>query len=465
MKKLSLKNMSIKRRLTLYYTAVLVFMALAVCVFILLSAGTQVRSVAKDNLIQAVQNGFDEINYENNVIEIDEKFDSYYRGVTLLVYSDRGERIKGSLPSGFPATTPLENGEFHELQTEDDDWLAYDLFHTYENGNGIWIRGIYTLDTGTASIEAVGLLMLICLPLFAALALIAGHIMSKKAFAPVAEITAAAEKINNGYDLSVRLPLGKNRDELYWLAETLNSMINRLEAAFIQEKEFTSDVSHELKTPVAVILAQCEYALEQGESGGGEKECEAEYREALETVRTQGLRMMSMIQQLMQVSSTINTANSLELEEFDVSMLCESVCDELSALASEKGVSLEADAGDGILYRGDETLIMRMLINLVTNGIKYRNEEAPQQPFVKVELRASEDGRVVIKVKDNGIGISEKDCERIFDRFYKVDKARSDKDSFGLGLSMVKWIAEAHGGSVEVESAIGKGSEFTVTLK
>lgn len=453
MKDMSFKNMSIKRRLTLYYTGVLVIMALIVCAFIFLSAGTQVRSVAKDNLMQAVQNGFDDITYENNVIEIDSRFDSYYRGVTLLVYSDQGDRIKGSMPSGFPATTPLENGEFHELETEGDDWLAYDLFHTYDNGKGIWIRGIYTLDTGTDSIAAVGLLMLICLPLFVVIALVAGHFMAKKAFAPVAEITGAAEKINSGDDLSVRLPLGKNKDELYHLAETLNEMIDRLEKAFIQEKEFTSDVSHELKTPVAVILAQCEYALKQGES---------EYKEALENVKKQCMRMLSMIQQLMQVSRTINTVNSLEREEFDISMICESVCDEMSSLASENGVTLEGEIQPDVLYKGDETLIMRMLINLVNNAVKYRDKSGERQPFVKVVLKKDE--TITIKVIDNGVGISKENRERIFDRFYKVDKSRSDEDSFGLGLSMVKWIAEAHGGSVEVESVPEVGSTFTIRL-
>ena len=230
-------------------------------------------------------------------------------------------------------------------------------------------------------------------------------------------------------------------------------MIDRLEKAFIQEKEFTSDVSHELKTPVAVILAQCEYALKQGE---------AEYKEALENVKKQCMRMLSMIQQLMQVSRTINTVNSLEREEFDISMICESVCDEMSSLASENGVTLEGEIQPDVLYKGDETLIMRMLINLVNNAVKYRDKSGERQSFVKVVLKKDE--TITIKVIDNGVGISKENRERIFDRFYKVDKSRSDEDSFGLGLSMVKWIAEAHGGSVEVESVPEVGSTFTIRL-
>ena len=169
-----------------------------------------------------------------------------------------------------------------------------------------------------------------------------------------------------------------------------------------------------------------------------------------------------MIQQLMQVSRTINTVNSLEREEFDISMICESVCDEMSSLASENGVTLEGEIQPDVLYKGDETLIMRMLINLVNNAVKYRDKSGERQPFVKVVLKKDE--TITIKVADNGVGISKENRERIFDRFYKVDKSRSDEDSFGLGLSMVKWIAEAHGGSVEVESVPEVGSTFTIRL-
>ena len=206
-------------------------------------------------------------------------------------------------------------------------------------------------------------------------------------------------------------------------------------------------------------MSQCEYALKQGD---------AEYREALENVKAQCIRMMSMIQQLMQVSRTINTANTLEKEEFNISMLCESVCDEMSSLASEKGVKIKTDVQPAVSYRGDETLIMRMLINLVSNAVKYRDANEDREAFVKITLKKeetdAEEAYLLIKVIDNGIGISEEDTERIFDRFYKVDKSRSDEDSFGLGLSMVKWIAEAHGGSVDVESVPGEGSTFTVRL-
>ena len=456
-----MKNTSIRKRLTIYYTCVLLIMAVILCVFIFISAGTQVRSVAKDNLINAVQNGFDEITYENSVIEIDDRFDAYYRGAALIVYSDQGVRLKGSIPSNFPVETPLKSGDFQNLESGDERWLVYDLFNTYENGNGIWVRGIYTMDAGVDSINAVFLIMLIFFPLFAVISLVVGHFMSQKAFEPVTKITEAANSINNGHDLSMRLPMGENKDELYYLAETLNAMIDRLETAFRSEKEFTSDVSHELKTPIAVMLAQCEYSLSAAKT-------EEEYKEAIQVIQTQCRKMQSMIQQLLQVSRTINTDNTIEKEEFDISIMCESVCDEMKSLAAEKGVKLQWSVQKDVKYYGDETLIMRMIMNLLSNGIKYKKEV--NQAFVRLALEKAGE-RVQIKVSDNGIGISEDEQKKVFNRFYKVDKSRNSsqweeqKDmSFGLGLSMVKWIAEAHGGNVTVKSILGEGSEFVVEL-
>ena len=226
-----------------------------------------------------------------------------------------------------------------------------------------------------------------------------------------------------------------------------------------------------------MILAECEYALAAADT-------EEEYKEALSAIQNQCRRMNSLITQLLQVSRTINTGKVIEKHDFSLSGLCESVTGELKAVAEGRGVSLSADVQPNISFNGDETLIMRMLINLLSNGIKYSD---PSKAESRVKLRlysvdgataysgpSSGDGAAIIEVRDNGIGISDADLPHVFDRFYKADKSRtrdsdgsSDSavtDSFGLGLSMVKWIAEAHGGSVRAESRKGEGSVFTVEL-
>jgi len=451
-----MKNSSIKKRVTLYYALVMILITLIISLLLSFSIERQISVITKDTLMKAVQNSFEDIEYENHIIEIDNDFDAYVRGVTLLIYSESGDLIKGSVPTDFPSYTPLSVGDYQEIETEEHIWLMYDLFHTYENGQGLWVRGLYAMDDASDTLAAIQRIMVFILPLILILAIFAGHRITKRAFEPIAEITNAANSIHHGQDLSKRLPQGQAKDELYDLTETLNSMISRLDEAFKVEKQFSSDVSHELKTPLAVILAECEYILQQDREAN-------EYKESLETIQAQTQRTMSMVQQLLQISRTINKETAMEKELFSLSMLAESLVEELSMVAEEQGVSVVGDIEPGIEITADETLIMRVMMNLMTNGIKYRKQDV-DNAYVKMSIKQT-NNQIFISVSDNGIGIAEEDQVNVFRRFYKVDKSRNRQgESFGLGLAMVKWIVEAHDGSISVESRVGEGSTFTVIL-
>jgi len=451
-----MKNSSIKKRVTLYYALVMILITLIISLLLSFSIERQISVITKDTLMKAVQNSFEDIEYENHIIEIDNDFDAYVRGVTLLIYSESGDLIKGSVPTDFPSYTPLSVGDYQEIETEEHIWLMYDLFHTYENGQGLWVRGLYAMDDASDTLAAIQRIMVFILPLILILAIFAGHRITKRAFEPIAEITNAANSIHHGQDLSKRLPQGQAKDELYDLTETLNSMISRLDEAFKVEKQFSSDVSHELKTPLAVILAECEYILQQDREAN-------EYKESLETIQAQTQRTMSMVQQLLQISRTINKETAMEKELFSLSMLAESLVEELSMVADEQGVSVVGDIEPGIEITADETLIMRVMMNLMTNGIKYRKQDV-DNAYVKMSIKQT-NNQIFISVSDNGIGIAEEDQVNVFRRFYKVDKSRNRQgESFGLGLAMVKWIVEAHDGSISVESRVGEGSTFTVIL-
>jgi len=451
-----MQNSSIKKRVTLYYALVMILITLIISLLLSFSIERQISVITKDTLMKAVQNSFEDIEYENNIIEIDNDFDAYVRGVTLLIYSESGDLIKGSVPTDFPSYTPLSVGDYQEIETEEHIWLMYDLFHTYENGQGLWVRGLYAMDDATDTLAAIRRIMVFILPLILILAIFAGHRITKRAFEPIAEITNAANSIHHGQDLSKRLPQGQAKDELYDLTETLNSMISRLDEAFKVEKQFSSDVSHELKTPLAVILAECEYILQQDREAN-------EYKESLETIQAQTQRTMSMVQQLLQISRTMNKETAIEKELFSLSMLAESLVEELSMVAEEQGVSVVGDIEPDVEITADETLIMRVMMNLMTNGIKYRKQDI-DNAYVKMSIKQT-NNQIFISVSDNGIGIAEEDQQNVFRRFYKVDKSRNRQgESFGLGLAMVKWIVEAHDGSISVESRVGEGSTFTVTL-
>jgi len=448
-----MKDMSIRKKVTWYYSLVLVAVTVLVFGVFIITIDLQTNTISKSTLTDAVQNAFDEIESDHSVVEIDDDFDNYYKGVTLLVYSEKGTLIKGSVPSTFTKTVPLSAGHYRTVNISGEKWLVYDLYNTYENGQGIWIRGMYATDNSSATLRAVILSMLIILPLVLILSIIAGRRITGKAFEPVSEITAAADHINTGHDLSMRLPLSENRDELYYLTETLNSMIERLETAFVAEKQFSSDVSHELKTPMSVILSECELMLRENHEA-------AEYAESLEIIQKQCRRSMSMIRQLLQLSRTMDKDAVMEKELFDLSAVCSDTLDGFSQAAEMKGIHLERAIQNGIFFTGDQTMMIRAVSNLIANAIKYN--DPPGEVMLALTQK---DAHIIIAVKDDGIGISEKDMPNIFNRFYKADRSRTQTDdSFGLGLAMVKWMAEAHGGTVSAVSTRGSGSTFTITL-
>ena len=161
-----MRNWTIGKKITLYYAAVLIAFTAVFCVAVYFSAVNQIKDTARTTLNSAVDDGFEHIVYDEGIIQIGDDFQTNYRGVAIIVYDETGVRIKGSEPAEFPIYTPLKSGEYHQIETGGENWMIYDTLKVYENGSGIWIRGIYTLDTGTDSIAAVGLLMLICLPLF-----------------------------------------------------------------------------------------------------------------------------------------------------------------------------------------------------------------------------------------------------------------------------------------------------------
>lgn len=450
-----LRGLSIKKRVTLYYSLALILISLLIFSGFCFTMHYQVKAVSEETIKSAVLDSFENIECSDNIIEINSDFDIYEEGVTLLVYGDEGNLIKGSVPRDFPFYTPLSSDEYKTIGEDDKTWLVYDLYMLYENGQGLWVRGIYAMSTTEKTVISLIAVMFAALPFIVLLAVIVGIVITRRAFKPIGEITKTADSISGGSDLSKRLPQGQIKDELYYLTETLNLMMERLEKSFNAEKRFSSDVSHELKTPISVILTECEYMLQKEREG-------EEYRESLRIIQSQCGKIMTLIGRLLKLSRTINTAETLEKEEIDLSGLCWGICGELEAYAEENGTELIADIDEGITVTADETLTMRMIINLVTNGIKYRRKDS-KHPWVKLSLKKGMP--VTVTVTDNGIGIGGEHLKNIFNRFYEIDGAEKDPQvSSGLGLAMVKWIADAHGWKVGAESSPGKGSEFTVIL-
>jgi heavy metal sensor kinase len=300
--------------------------------------------------------------------------------------------------------------------------------------------------------RALRRIFLLSLPAILLMAGLAGYLLARESLAPIAGMTARAERIN-AENLHERLPVKNKGDELGELARVFNDLLARIESSFDGMRRFTADASHELRTPLAIIRGEADVALSQDREPG-------EYRETLEIIRDEARLLSGIVEDMLALARADAGQRRLKLEEFYFNDLIEECVRSARALALNKNISLDFESSDDTAFRGDEDLLRQMAINLLDNAIKY----TPDGGSVLVKLWR-EDGRINLRVTDSGIGIPAEAAARVFERFYRVDKARSRAEGgSGLGLPIVKWIAEAHHGSVSLESASERGSSFTVSL-
>lgn len=283
------------------------------------------------------------------------------------------------------------------------------------------------------------------------LGLAGGWWLASRAIRPIEDISATALKIAGG-DLSQRINAADAESELGRLAAVLNSTFARLEAAFAHQSRFTSDASHELRTPVSVILSQAQTALSRDRPG-------EEYREALEACQRAALRMRRLTESLLALARLDAGQEPMKHERFDLSRVARECVELVRPLAVERGLQMECElpAADCV---GDPERIAQVATNLLSNAIHFNRDRGE----VRIAVSA-ENGSVLLAVTDTGAGIPPEDLPHIFERFYRVDKSRSRvQGRTGLGLAICKAIVDAHSGTVEVRSELGHGSTFTVKL-
>lgn len=282
------------------------------------------------------------------------------------------------------------------------------------------------------------------------LGLAGGWWVASRAIRPIEDISATALKISAG-DLSQRIAADTD-SELGRLAAVLNSTFARLEAAFAHQSRFTSDASHELRTPVSVILTQAQTALSR-------ERTEQEYREALEACQRAAMRMRRLTESLLELARLDAGEERMKRERFDLSRVARECVELVRPLAVERGVQLECELPE-VQCVGDPERIAQVATNLLSNAIHFNRERGQ----IRISTQA-DNGTVLLSVSDTGVGIPNEDLPHIFERFYRVDKSRSRvQGRTGLGLAITKAIVDAHSGTVEVSSQPGQGSRFIVKL-
>lgn len=459
---------TIKAKITIWFAILFLILVGGVMVFLFLVGQSTVYNSTQDKLRELVESNAGELEYLNpdeelgddegdhfvewmdGYLEIDDDFREYSGGVYISLYGDQ-ELLYGENPIGaIPDVLPFRDGELRRVKYERKEYYVYDMQVHGERLEGLWLRGVVNRQEDVPVLLRVSRFMLLALPILAVLAIYGGYQLAKRALKPLDEISDQASSISSGSDLSHRIRIEEKNEsrETHQLVDTFNHMFERLHISFEAEKKFTSDASHELRTPVAVILAECEYALDEKDP--------TEWREALEVISRQGTKMAEMIEELLTFTRLERGTIEARWEEIDLSKIAEEVCREQEKIR-KKEIRMHTELQGPVWIRADRKLLERLIRNLVVNAYQYGKE--PGNVWVRTY---EEDGKKVLSVRDDGIGIDEGDLPNIWNRFYRADNARKDRDSTGLGLSMVKQIAILHHAQTKVFSKIGEGTTFLI---
>jgi heavy metal sensor kinase len=300
-------------------------------------------------------------------------------------------------------------------------------------------------------LEQFQALLLVAIPLVVAVSFFGGYWISRRALVPVDELTNAAMRISVE-NLSERLPVRHTGDELERLAEAWNQMLSRMQSAVQRITSFTADASHELRTPIAIILTSAEMALRRERDA-------AEYRAALAGIVSEAERMSGLTEDLLALARA-DSRQTLPLELADLGELARDAVTDVAARAEQRNIAMKTEvdqAAPQVLV--NRPALRRVFLILLDNALKH----TPAGGSVEVRVTATPGG-TTIDVRDTGEGIAPADLPHVFERFYRADKSRTANNGMGLGLSIAQSIARLHGSEIRVESVPATGSRFFLFL-
>lgn len=440
-------NMSAKWRMVLWFTLMMLVLAGVTLTFVLVMNGSVIANPASQ-VVKVVSKRADKMEYDNGEFDTHE-MKEYKRSVYCSYYNENGERVRGAVPFEGGVDLPFLAGEVRSYTAEDHDWLVYDSY-VDESAAGLWIRGVISADAAAGPGRVILPLTWSLLPVLLLLSIGGGWLIARDSFLPLERITEAAGSISDGDDLSARLNLRRGPREMRRLARTFDGMFARLETSFLSKKQFTADASHELRTPVAVILAECDRAKRKAET-------KEDFLASINVIEQQGNKMNTLIEQLLSLTRIQQGTEKYPLRVCDLSGFVDACCDEFVP-ADERGMTLETDIEPGVEAAYNPSLLSRAMFNLMQNAYKYGREGG----HIRVSL-SRENGSAVISVKDDGPGIPKAEQEKIWQRFYRCDASRAEGGT-GLGLSLVREIALVHHARAEVVSEPGQGCDFRIVL-
>ena len=461
-------KISIKARIALWYTGLIVLIVLTFLGTMFYISSYIVRNSVHERLKKAVESTFEQVEFldegivlENNLgVPVDDIYISMYDQNKEFIYGD--SHLDFEYPDAFSGENKVKIvrsertyiSDISELtKSQDYRWYVYEMSKEIEGHGIIWVRGISPASVIEKNIETIIRIFLLIFPILLLISGMVGYFITKKAFRPIEQIMETAKKINVGNDLTERIKMSDKygKDEIYTLANTFDTMFDRLQSSFEREEQFTSDVSHELRTPISVISFKSEYGLKY-------LDVNDEAKETFENILDESKKMSNLVSQLLTLARMDKGTQKLHFENVNLAEISEIACETQREKAKIRNITLKNNIKEDIIVYGDESMLIRVFINLIGNAVTYGKENG----HIVIDSSKKED-KVICEVTDDGIGIAKENIDRIWDRFYQVDSSRSG-DNSGLGLAMVKWIIKAHKGEIMVESKLGKGTSFIFEL-
>jgi heavy metal sensor kinase len=455
----------VRTRLTLWYVAVLAGVLLiyggSTCAIVLLQLRSQVDHLASEDL-ETVE-GFlrfgsdgrlglrNDYRYHPDSRETQQRFLEVRGEDGTLLYRNEGlgDRTLGGKPE------PGEGADSYSHRSSRlSDGMRIRLISRRHviGGQSVLIRVGFSEEPMWERFWQIVLGLVVGLPLALGLAGLGGYFLAKRALGPVERMALRAREINAEH-LGARIDVENPRDELGLLAQTFNETLSRLERSFEQLKRFTSDASHELRTPLTAIRSVGEVGLQQD----GDRD---HYREVIGSMLEETGRLSRLVESLLTISRADSGQIRLEQATIALLPLVQEASSFLEVLTEEKGQTLSLEGDDSISVKADPIILRQVVINLLDNAIKY----SPRAGHISVRVIRSDSATACVEVKDCGPGIAPEHRDKVFDRFYRIDEARSrEAGGAGLGLALAKWGAEAHGGRLELVS-MATGSIFRLLL-
>lgn len=381
-------------------------------------------------------------------------------GVKILIYTPEGEFLKGD-ENSYIQSQQLVDHRFKALHVDNKIYYIYDELIKKGDAGQYWVRAYFVFDAIIIWKKTITNVTIYLMPILLVLTIGGGLFIARSAFAPINKMRNTVKEITESVDLNRRIELNnKNHDELTVLADTFNKMFDKIESLFMQEKQVTSDASHELRTPVSVILAQAEYLMEQLDELDNQKSKD-ELIETTDVIIRQTKRLQKIINDLLMVARMENKNFYVEKESIDFSEMLEMIVEEMKEVADKRNIEIRSSIPNNVSFQSNESLLIRVLINLISNAIKYGRDNG----WVQVTVREEAD-QIICMIEDNGIGIASENLDKIWNRFYMVDKSRRyEEESTGLGLFLVRHIVEHLDGYILVDSKLGEGSCFTIHFR